>query len=382
MNDERHLSQDVDLRAVEGDQRDILDALRSRAPLARSIHHDWMVLGNAEARRVLEDHQTFSNAVSRHLSIPNGMDPPEHTLYRQLIEPFFAPEAVAAFEPRCRELVEELVASLPRGEDIEAMSTMGEELAVRVQTAFMGWPEHLRIRLRDWTHANHGATRSGDRAEGARVADEFAGEIRGILEARRRNTVAPDDPTTALLDARVEGRPLTDEELTSIVRNWTMGEVGTISTSVGIVVGFLAENPEIQDRLRAEPHRMSAAVDEMLRIDGPLMMNRRVATCPVRIGDHELAEGDGIAILWPSANRDERVFDDPDRFRPEDNADHNLLYGAGIHVCPGAPLARMQLDAFATELLERTKRIEPASRPAERASFPAGGYSSYFVRLH
>lgn len=381
MNDEEHLSQS-DLRAVEGDQRDILDALRSNAPLARSSHHSWMVLGHTETRRILEDHQTFSNRVSRHLSIPNGMDPPEHTRYRQLIEPFFAPEAMAAFEPRCRELVEELVASLPRGMDIEAMSTMGKELAVRVQTAFMGWPEHLRIRLRDWTHANHGATRSGDRAEGARVAEEFAAEIRGILEARRRDPDIRDDPTTALLDARVEGRPLTDEEMTSIVRNWTMGEVGTISTSVGIVVRFLAANLEVQDRLRAEPRGLTAAIDEMLRIDGPLIMNRRVATCPVRLGDHEIAEGDGLTILWPSVNRDERVFGDSDDFRPEDNADHNLLYGAGIHGCPGAPLARMQLDVFATELLNRTTRIEPGSIPAERASFPAGGYASFFVRLH
>lgn len=382
MNDEEHLSQSVDLRAIDGDQRDILDALRSNASLARSNHHSWMVLGHTETRRILEDHQTFSNRVSRHLSIPNGMNPPEHTRYRQLIEPFFAPEAMAAFEPRCRELVEELVASLPRGKDIEAMSTMGEELAVRVQTAFMGWPEHLRIRPRDWTHANHGATRSGDRVEGARVADEFAAEIRDILEARRRDPDIRDDPTTALLDACVEGRPLTDEEMTSIVRNWTVGEVGTISTSVGIVVRFLAANLEVQDRLRAEPRGLTAAIDEMLRIDGPLIMNRRVATCPVRLGDHEIAEGDGLTILWPSANRDERVFGDPDDFRPEDNADHNLLYGAGIHMCPGAPLARMQLDVFATELLKRTTRIEPGSIPAERASFPAGGYASFFVRLH
>ncbi|MEX1093849.1 MAG: cytochrome P450 [Acidimicrobiia bacterium] len=382
MNAEEHLSQGIDLSAIEGDQRDTLDALRSNAPLVRSSHHGWMVLGHAETRRILEDHQTFSNEVSRHLSIPNGMDPPAHTLYRQLIEPFFAPDAMTAFEPRCHELVEELVSSLSKGKDIEVMSAIGTELAVRVQTAFMGWPEHLHIRLRDWTHANHGATRSGDRAEGARVADEFAGEIRGILEARRRDPDIRDDPTTALLDARVEGRPLTDEEMTSIVRNWTMGEVGTISTSVGIVVGFLAANLEVQDRLRAEPRGLTAAIDEMLRIDGPLVMNRRVATCPVRLGDYEIAEGDGLSILWPSANRDEGVFGDPDDFRPQDNADHNLLYGAGIHMCPGAPLARMQLDFFVTELLKRTTRIEPGSIPAERASFPAGGYASLVVRLH
>ena len=99
-----------------------------------------------------------------------------------------------------------------------------------------------------------------------------------------------------------------------------------------------AERPDLQQRLRQDPSLLRVAIDEILRIHAPLIANRRVATGAVEIGGREIGAGERITLIWASANRDEGVFGDPDEFRLDRDPAENLLYGAGIHVCPGAPL--------------------------------------------
>src|SRR5690606_35267849 len=106
-----------------------------------------------------------------------------------------------------------------------------------------------------------------------------------------------------------------NEEIASLLRNWTVGEIGTLSASIGILVHFLAVHGQWQDRLRAEPTFIPQAVEEILRIDGPLATNRRVATCPVEIGGRQIAEGEQVTLNWIAANRDQRAFDDPEAFQ-------------------------------------------------------------------
>ena len=184
------------------------------------------------------------------------------------------------------------------------------------------------------------------------------------------------------MNETVDGRPLHDEEVVSIVRNWTAGELGTISACVGIMVRYLAEHGELQERLRREPELLSAAIDEILRMDAPLISNRRITTCPVEIGGRKIPAGERLTILWASANRDEAVFGDPDEFRLDRDPKDNLLYGAGVHVCPGAPLARMELKLFLEALLASTRALSPVpGKPAVRARYPAGGYAKVPLRV-
>ena len=169
---------------------------------------------------------------------------------------------------------------------------------------------------------------------------------------------------------------MTDEELTSLLRNWTVGELGTISSSVSILLSYLAEHPDLRQSLANDTTELPDAIDEILRMDAPLMSNRRITTRDVEIGGRRIPAGEKITILWASANRDEKVFGDPDAFCPHKNRDRNLLYGAGIHVCPGAPLARMELRVLMEEFLSAVDILEPApdAKP-ERAVFPTGGFS-------
>jgi cytochrome P450 len=161
-----------------------------------------------------------------------------------------------------------------------------------------------------------------------------------------------------------------------MVRNWTVGELGTIAASVGILAHYLATHPDLQRRLREDPSLLPAAIDEILRIHAPLIANRRITTRPVEIAGRRLEAGARISLIWASANRDEAVFGDPDEFRLDRDPAQNLLYGAGIHVCPGAELARLELRVVMEELLARTGQVALVpDRPPVRATYPASGFA-------
>jgi cytochrome P450 len=377
MNNEHLPDWDPTSEEVTQDQRAAFDAMRRRCPVAHSEGQGWSLFRHEDVMRVLLDHETFSNAVSQHLSVPNGMDPPEHTAYRRIIEPYFCPERMKAFEPVCHGVVQQLVNDLPAREEVEFMSEVAQLFAVRIQCAFLGWPVSLQEPLVRWMRRNQEATLVQDRKALSEIAREFEAIIDDLLETRRRAGAGPEsDLTAALMHEKVFGRPLSDEEVASILRNWTAGEIGTISAAVGILAHYLAVHGELQNRLRTQPALLPTAIDEILRLHGPLVSNRRITTRPVEIDGKKIDAGERMTLNWISANRDERVFDRPDAFRLDRDPRKNLLYGVGIHVCPGAPLARLELRVFMEVLLGHTKEILPVPGKAPiLAAYPASGFA-------
>ena len=167
-----------------------------------------------------------------------------------------------------------------------------QTFAVRVQCAFLGWPAHLHEPLRLWTQKNREASLALDRPAMTGLASDFAGHVNELLQSRRSaGARAEDDIVSSLLAQQVDGRPLSDEEIASILRNWTVGEVGTISAAVGILTHYLADHGDLQRQLRAQPSLLPEAIDEILRIHGPLVANRRSTTRPVEIGGRTVAAG-------------------------------------------------------------------------------------------
>lgn len=356
-------------------QRDPLaayDAMRESQPVAYSEFLGWSIFRHADVLHVLHDPATFSSQVSRHLSVPSGMDPPQHTPFRKLIEPFFSEPRMAAFEPVCREVVGGLLGSRRSEPRVEWMERVAMPLAVRMQCAFLNWPASMHEVLSVWLREHQAAAYVEDRDELAQLADKF---VEAIRTAVRNRDGKPDDVTGQLLRQQVDGRPLHEAELVSILRNWTAGEVGTLGAATGILVRYLAAQPELQQRLRDEPGRLQYAIDEILRIKGPLLTNRRVTTRTVELGGRRIEAGQRITLMWTAANRDGRVFAEPTRFRWDRDQSRNLLYGAGIHVCPGAPLARLELRVIMEELLALTYRIAPGAEAPQSATYPAGGYA-------
>ena len=154
-----------------------------------------------------------------------------------------------------------------------------------------------------------------------------------------------------------------------------MGEVGTIAAAIGILAHYLAEHAGLQQRLRDQPSLLPAAIDEILRLHGPLVASRRVATQAVELGGRHIGAGERVSLNWVAANRDPAAFSEPDQFDPDRDPAANLLYGAGIHVCPGAPLARMELILVMEELLGQTRLISlPPGKLPTLAVYPASGF--------
>jgi cytochrome P450 len=275
-----------------------------------------------------------------------------------------------------------MVERLPAPSEVEWMDAFARDCALQLLCAFMEWPAALHGPLREWARKNHAATLAQDRAALADIAFEFDGHIRAQLEWRRAAGLSGDDVTTRLLKERIGGEPLPDTEIISIVRNWTVGELSTLAACFGILAEYVASHPALQQSSRMDPAGLPATIDEILRIDPPLIANRRVVRKQVEIGGTRLEPGDRLSIMWASANRDEAVFGDPDEIRPGRDASLNLLYGAGIHVCPGAPLARMQLRIVMEELLAQVRSIERVpGRVPVRARYPTGGFSSLPLRI-
>lgn len=360
------------------DQCAAYDQMRQDCPVAYSEMLGWSLFRHQDIVRVLEDHATFRSLVSKHISVPNGMDPPEHTKFRSLVEPLFRPAAIAAFEPKCRAIASELLDDISCKSDVEFIADFAQPFAVRAQCESLGWHAEMYEPLRLWTRKNQQATFAQDRPAMAQIAQEFEGFTADLLRHRRENAATSEhDVIAILLEARVDGRPLADKELVSILRNWTVGEIGTISAAVGILAHFLAGDLQMQTALRASPEKIPDAIEEILRVHGPLVANRRVTTCPVQIGGRDIAAGERLSLNWISANRDEGVFDDPYTVRLDRDQSQNLLYGVGIHACPGAPLARLEMRIALEELLGRTQQVvcNPDMSPA-LLIFPASGFAT------
>jgi len=377
--------QDWDPRSPEvlADPLAAYDRMREQCPVAHSDYLHYSVFRHDDVLRIIEDHDTFSSRASRHLAVPNNMDPPEHTAYRRLIEPYFSAERIAAFEPLCRDLCRERVATLPGDGPAEVMFGLAHPLALRLQCAFLGWPESLHLPLLEWIYRKNAATLTGDSRATAAVAAEFDAVIREQLEARRAAGVnAPDDATTRLLNETVFGRPLSEEEVISILRNWTVGELGTLASSIGILAGYLADHPRLQQQLREQPELVWRANDEILRIHAPLMANRRTPTCPVRLGGRRVLPGQRLTLMWASANRDARAFEAPLTVRLDRDPSKNLLYGAGIHACPGAGLARLELASMVQALLASRAVEKPEVADQQMAVYPASGYQHLVLQWH
>ena len=343
------------------------------------INGAWMLRGHDLVREAALDDVTDSSQVSRFLQVPNGMDGEEHDAFRALTDRYLTHERVHALEPMFTRVAEEVVAgAIDRGGVADAVG-LGARFAVRASSAWLGWPESLEAELLEWVRANWEATRSGQFARTAAVAAWYNSIIAALLNTRRN---APtDDVTSELMNDMFLGRSLTEEEITSILRNWTGGDLGSMALCIGVVLAYLADHPDLQEHLRSgetSTREWHLVLDEILRLDDPFVANRRVATRDATLGGEQILTGDRLYLNWTAANLDESVFS---RFDPEGNAENNLVYGIGRHVCPGRELATEQLRIFTQAVLARTTTIEPDEHPRTRSLPPSGGYIEVPVRL-
>jgi len=314
------------------------------------------------------------------------LEPPEHTRIRRLVAAAFTPRSVERLRAPAAQLAHELLEPYAERGRMELLRDYAQPYSIGVICRMLGVPTDRRSDLLDWSHAMvkmyEFDTTDAQASAATEAAAEFRGYVLDLIERRRREP--RDDMVTALVEARVDGGRLTEAEIVStIIVLLNAGHEATVNT-LGNGIRALLRHPEEWDRLVAGDVTPALAVEELIRWDPPLQLFERwVLEEGVEIAGRPVPKGQKLALLFGSANRDPRVFPDPDRFDIERaNAAEHIGFGGGIHVCIGAPLARIELEASLRTLVEHAPLLELAAEPRRNPAFVIWGLEAVHLELH
>jgi cytochrome P450 len=360
----------------------------------------WLAFSHAEANAVLRDRRLgriwadkepagrFESFNLIHRNAILEMEPPDHTRLRRLISAAFARGHVERLRPWVQQLAGRLVDGMVERsggrEPVDVLTGMADQLPVAVIAELLGVPEADRPLLRPWSNAivkmyEYGRTTEiEDAAE--RAADEFVAYLRALADERRR---APgEDLLSHLVSVRdAEGDRLTEDELvTTCILLLNAGHEATVNVSGNGLLALL-EHPDQLRRLRVDHSLLPTAIEELMRFDSPLQLFERTATEDVEIGGITVGKGQKIAALLGSANHDPAVFAAPETLDVGRTENPHISFGAGVHFCIGAPLARVELQATFGALLDRTSSIELEGEPVRRPEFVIRGLAELPVVL-
>ena len=336
------------------------------------------VLRNRRLGRIWSDREPVDRLEPFNLLHRNQMmenEPPVHTRLRRLVVGAFNRGHVERMRPRVRELATRLLDDVdPSG--LEVIGEYAEPLPVLVIAELLGVPVELAPQLRAWSQAivrmyEVAPSEETERAA-VRAAAEFAEVIRALARERVERPAA--DLVTDLVAAQDgEARLTEDEVVASAVLLLNAGHEASVNVFGNGLVALLRSGRV------PTPDQVPSCVEEMLRFDSALQLFERTATAPVTVGDVTVEPGQRVAALLGAANRDPAVFDDPDEFRPDREPNPHLAFGAGVHFCVGAPLARMELVESLGLLLRRLPGLQLVGDPVSRGTFVLRGYSSVTV---
>ena len=380
--------------------------LRRDAPIFRDAQTGfWFVSRHADVSALLRDRRlgrSIEHVLSREaLGLPpknpryasftklseNSMfdkEPPDHTRLRGLVRKAFTPRRIESLRDQIQMITNALLdAAVPRGE-IDVLEDFAVPLPVTVIAELLGVPEADRHRLRPWSHdivalyeLNH-TPEQADRA--IQAAEEFSDYLRHLARERKDNP--QDDLISALATVEEAGEMLTEDELISTcVLLLNAGHEATVNV-FGNGLLALFQNPD-QLRLLLE-HRIELikpAVEELLRYDTPLQLFRRWVLEDLEFGGFHFKQGEEIALLFGSANRDPEAFPDPERLDITRAENPHVTFSLGIHFCLGAPLARMELQIALGTLLQRLPTMRLDYQPEFRDSYVIRGLKDLVIRF-
>ncbi|MCM6772564.1 cytochrome P450 [Nocardia sp. CDC159] len=365
-------------------------ALRAQAPVhfvaSRGM---WFVTSRELVTRALADHTVFSSAFGLpQLPIPDSIaaqvaeiqargwppvptlltaDPPEHHYYRRMLAKAFTPRFIARLEPEIRAIARSLVGNLPEGESVDLVGTFAAPLPLRVIAQVLGVSDERIDDFKRWS--DQFTATVGGQLDDAGLLDQ----ARGMLEYQQYFAAELDErrarPREDLLSGLVAtpsaesgDEPLGTGAILSIIQQLLIAGNETSTKLITGVLHELVRAPQWWERLRDNPIECSEAViEEGLRLLSPVQSMFRITTTETSLGGYTIPAGALVVLVFGSANRDETAFDRPDDFDPgRANVKAHLAFGAGIHACLGAPLARLESRIALQELARRFTSIRAA----------------------
>ena len=372
---------------AEGPPHELFKELRSRCPVHWSDGISeypgedgfWSITTADDVLEVSRDWQTYSSELGGITALKNailplelqqamfiGMDPPKHDRLKALFQRGFTPKRIAEHEPAIRAIAGEVLDELEGRERCDLVVDVAQPFVARVIGSFMGVPpEDDEI----WATIMNNVLGAGDpdrTPEGAQtvvekeVPEVFERCAKLIAERRARPT---DDLTSVLVHAEVDGEKLEDHEI--VMGFFLLMAAGTDSTKATYCSGMraLMEDPDQREKVLADPSLVPAVVEEALRMFPAFAHFARTATRDTELHGQTIREGEKVVMWYPSSNRDETRYEDPDRFDLTREAEHQAFGAGGRHFCLGTALARLELRVLIEETLSRYPRMEIAGEP-------------------
>lgn len=341
---------------------------------------NWKLYG-----RVRKMHESFASTLLKYQRLQLlSIDPPAHTLMRNLLGWTFKRRMIEKLKPYVENVADALIVKCLRKRDVDIMSELAYPLPIMVICRLLGVPPEDRSRFQEWARdltatkeffQTPDVMKRGDRAMGA-----FADYFQNLMSERRRHP--RNDFVSDLIGVQSETERLTDDEIIATCTLIMVAGYETTANLIGTSVLALLDNPSELTKLRRNPSLATDAVEECLRYESPIQLTSpRVPRHPVRIGDVEVPAGELVTLCLGAANRDPTLFDDPHRFRIDRQSGRHIAFGQGVHFCPGAALARLEAKT-ALQLLVARANIQPLSeRTIWRKSITLRGLESLPVSV-
>jgi cytochrome P450 len=293
------------------------------------------------------------------------MDPPGHTELRTLMNAQFKPRAVLQTEEHLREIVRETLDGLEGRSECDFVDAVSAPISLRMLTSFLGVPDQYTHRFYRWTNQIMSFGEPGFanllRARYA-LLQIF---VQSALLARARKQEPLPDAFSSLVNGKYQGAPLS--RMMIQINFFLLIIAGNETTRNALSGGVqaLCEHPEQLERLRRDPSLMPSAIEEILRWVSPVMQFRRTALCDTKIGDQEIKKGEKVVMYYGAANRDPRVFENPEVFDVARKPNPHVAFGTGTHFCMGSHIARLEMRVALEEFLRRFPNVS-LREPPER----------------
>lgn len=392
--------------------------LRANNPLGRSELEEfdpfWIVTKHADILEISRQNDLFHNGDAQTTLAPKAidkkvreitggsphlvralvqMDPPDHHKYRLMTQAWFLPQNIRKLEGRIRQIARAHVDHMAElGGECDFVADVALTFPLRVIMEILGVPEADEPRMLRLTQELFGTldpdlNRSGAEAttdfeenfaQLQSVIADFFGYFDAITQDRRANP--RDDVASVIANGRIDGEligPLEAMSYYTIVA--TAGHDTTSSSTAGAVWG-MCEHPGEFAKVKADPSLIPGLVDEAIRWTTPVKHFMRSATADTELRGRKIAKGDWLFLSYPSGNRDEEVFEDPDAFRVDRSPNRHLAFGYGAHLCLGQHLAKMEMRILFEELMSRVSSIELNGEPRRSAASFVGGPKSLPIR--
>jgi cytochrome P450 len=368
--------------------------LRDAGPVARTRFGSYSVTSAEAAEFVLKHPEQFSSRQATDVvgspvpMVPVAFDPPEHTRYRQILQPFFSPRGIASWLPDVRALAAVLIDRLARQGECDLVADLAVPLPAQVFLSLFGLPLEDRDRLIAWkdglirdfgqmSPADPARPGAADRAQrrgrlseqtmrlGAELYEYLVGHI-----ARRRQHEDTSDLLGQLLADR-SGERLDDREILGLSFLFVLAGLETVTSALSTAFALLAARPGLRRQVVAEPSCIPGAVEELLRFDGPILFVPRIAAQDVRLAGQLIPAGSTVNVFVSAADRDPGEHADPDVI-DLGRQERHLAFGVGPHRCLGSHLARMELRVTMEEWHRRIPEYQLAPGVTPRAAWPSG----------